>query len=83
MYTKFCKVNFYNKSPYPNRLLFVDESLYRWRILESHSAACFYTNRKDEALANYEELTNVLKTNPELFSQEDISKILSNAQFFR
>lgn len=83
LYTKFCKVNFYNKSPYPQRLLFVDESLYKWRILESHAAACFYTGRIDEARSNYEELNQVLKSNPELFTQEDISKIVANSQFFK
>lgn len=83
LYTKFCRENFYNKSPYPNRLLFVDESLYKWRILESHAGACYYTGRVDEAKENYNELTRVLKAHPELFSPEDVNKIIANGQFFK
>jgi len=83
LYTKFCKVNFHNKSPYPKKLLFVDESLYRWRILESHSAASYYVGKIDEARSNYQELLDILKQNPSWFTQEDINKINSNAQFFK
>ena len=43
LYTKFAVENFHGKNPYPTRLLFVDESLYNWKFLESHAAACFYT----------------------------------------
>lgn len=83
MYSKFCKANFHNKSPYPKKLLFVDESLYRWRILEAHSASCFYTGRIDEGRQTYQELLEAVKSNPGLFSQEDVAKINGNAQFFK
>jgi len=83
LYTKFCKVNFHGKNPYPNRLLFIDESFYVWRILEVHAAACYYTGRVEEAKANYNELIDVLKKNPKMFSPEDIQKINANAQFFK
>ena len=56
LYSKFGVVNFHGKNPYPTRLLFVDESLYAWRFLEVHAAACFYTNRKDEAASTFKEL---------------------------
>ena len=82
LYTKFAKVNFHGKSPYPNRLLFVDESLYSWKILESHSAAAYYCGKREEAKATYQELVNITKTNPGIFSQDDLNKIASNAQFF-
>lgn len=83
LYTKFLKVNFHNKNPYPQKLLFVDESLYMWRILEAHSAACFYTNRKEEAKVNFLEMQELVKKHPQSFSPEDVQKINSNAQFFR
>jgi glycosyltransferase involved in cell wall biosynthesis len=82
LYTKFAKVNFHGKNPYPGRLLFVDESLYVWKILEVHAAASFYTNRKDEAAANYRELQDAIKKFPQFFTPEDIAKINSNAQHF-
>ncbi len=83
LYSKFLKVNFFNKSPYPQRLLFIDASLYEWRILELHAAACYYTGRVDEAKANYAELLEVVKKNPSLFTPEDMTKINSNSQFFK
>jgi hypothetical protein len=82
LYTKFAKANFHGKNPYPTRLLFVDESLYSWRFLEVHSAACFYTGRKDEAKATYNELLDIIKRNPQSFSPDDLNKINSNAVFF-
>jgi len=83
VYTKFAKMNFHGKNPYPTRLLFVDESLYSWRFLEVHSAACFYTGRKDEAKATYKELLDMIQKNPQMFSPDDINKINSNAVFFQ
>lgn len=83
LYSKFLKVNFHGKNPYPQRLLFVDESLYKWRILESHAAACYYTGKIDEGKANYQELLELTRKSPELFLPEDMSKISANAQFFK
>ena len=82
MYSKFAKINFHGKNPYPQKLLFIDSALYSWRILEVHSAACFYTGRKEEAKSTFTELVDMTKKSPELFSPEDLAKINSNAQFF-
>ncbi len=82
LYTKFSKVNFHGKNPYPKRLLFVDEALYVWKFAEAHAAACFYTGRMDEAKANFQEIINLTKTNPQCFSPEDLKKIEQNGQFF-
>lgn len=83
VYSKFARSTFHNNNPYPSRLLFVDESLYNWKFLESHAASCIYTNRKEEGKATYEEMLKVLKTNPEWFSQDEVNKINMNAQFFK
>ena len=83
LYTKFAKENFHGKNPYPTRLLFVDESLYVWRFLEVHAASCFYTGRKQEGSDAYKELLEAIKKYPQYFTQEDINKINSNAQFFQ
>jgi glycosyltransferase involved in cell wall biosynthesis len=83
LYSKFAKVNFHGKNPYPTRLLFVDESLYVWRFLEVHAAAAFYTGKREEAAANYKELQDALKKFPQYFTPEDVNKINSNAQFFK
>jgi glycosyltransferase involved in cell wall biosynthesis len=83
LYSKFCKVNFHAKNPYPTRLLFVDQSLYSWKFLESHAAAAFYCGKKDESRAVYEELMDILRKSPEMFNESDVNKINSNAQFFK
>jgi len=82
LYSKFGKVNFHGKNPYPNRLLFVDEALYIWKFTEAHAAACFYTGRMDEAKASFTEIMQISKTNPQYFTPEDMAKIQQNAQFF-
>ena len=83
MYSKFAKVNFHGRNPYPSKLLFVDEALYNWKFLEVHCATCFYTGRKEEAKESFKELKELTKKNPSLFTQEDINKIMSNEQFFK
>jgi len=82
LYSTFAISALHGKNPYPTRLLFVDESLYIWRFLEVHAAACFYTNRKDDGKKVYQELLNIIKTNPQYFTPEDITKIQQNAPFF-
>ncbi len=82
MYTKFAKVNFHGKNPYPQRLLFVDEALYIWKFAEAHAAACFYTGRMDEAKATYQEMLHISKTQPQFFTPDDYKKLEANGQFF-
>jgi len=71
LFSKAAKGTFHGKNPYP------------WRLLEVHSAACFYTGRKQEATDTYNELLDVIKRSPGSFTQDDINKIQSNAQFFK
>jgi hypothetical protein len=82
MYTKFAKMNFHGKNPYPNRLLFIDEATYVWRLAESHSAACYYTGRMDEARSTYQDILDATKTHPHCFTEQDLQKIHANGQFF-
>lgn len=83
LYTKFAKENFHGKNPYPTRLLFVDESLYKWKFLEAHAAACFYTGRQSESKETYNKILQAVKDHPESFTPEDLNKIQMNAQFFK
>jgi glycosyltransferase involved in cell wall biosynthesis len=83
LYSKFAKVNYHNKNPYPSRLLFIDQSLYQWKFLETHAAASFYCGKKEEAKSSYQEIVSIMKKNPELFTDQDIKKIEINSQFFK
>ena len=82
MYSKFAKMNFHGKNPYPTRLLFVDEATYIWKIAEAHSASCYYTGRMDEARSTYLDIVSATKTHPHCFTPEDLQKIQMNGQFF-
>jgi glycosyltransferase involved in cell wall biosynthesis len=82
LFSSFGKKNFHNKNPYPTRLLFVDETLYVWKFLECHAAACFYTGRRDEAKQTYLEMVKISKEQPQYFTPDDLQKIQMNAQFF-
>jgi len=83
LYSSFGKKNYHGKNPYPQRLLFVDETLYIWKFLEVHAAACFYTNRQDESRLIYQEMVKISKEQPQYFTPEDLQKIQMNAQFFK
>jgi glycosyltransferase involved in cell wall biosynthesis len=82
LFSKFAKENFHKKNPYPTRLLFVDESLYIWKILEVHAASCFYTGRKDEARQTFQEMVKISREQPQYFTPDDFNKIQMNSQFF-
>jgi glycosyltransferase involved in cell wall biosynthesis len=82
LFSKFAKMNFHQKNPYPQKLLFVDEALYVWKILEVHAAASFYTGRKDEAKQSYQEMVRISREQSQFFTQDDFNKIAANAQFF-
>ena len=82
LYSKFAKINFHGKNSCPQRLLFVDETLYHWKFLEAHCASCFYTGRKEEGRVAFNEILALTKSNPEYFTPEDLNKININSQFF-
>jgi glycosyltransferase involved in cell wall biosynthesis len=82
LFSKFARVNFHGKNPYPQRLLFVDEALYIWKILEVHAAASFYTGRRDEAKQTFQEMVEISRQQPQYFTQDDLQKIQMNSQFF-
>jgi glycosyltransferase involved in cell wall biosynthesis len=82
LYSKFAMENFHGKNPYPKRVLFLDDHLYRWKFLEVNSISSFYTGRKSEAKANYKELLSMVHTQPNLFTDNDIKKIKSNKKVF-
>ena len=78
LYSKFGVVNFHNKNPYPNRYLFIDNSLYDWKFLEVHCASCYYTARKEEGKETFDQLLKIYEESPELFNDNDKKKIESN-----
>lgn len=85
IYSKFCVDNFHGKNPYPKfdkdpngRLLFLDETLYEWKLLEMHFMTCYYSKRIDEAKECLKELKSILKNKPESFVENDVKRINNN-----
>jgi hypothetical protein len=71
---------FHGKSPYPNRLLFVDAMTYNWRILELHITSLFQTKRIKEAQVKCDEMIRIVNKNPEWFSEQDLARINKNVK---
>ena len=82
IYTSYMMKEHLGKFPYPTRMLFLDESMYKWRILDIHCAVCYYTNRKDEGKDFYKNLIDIMKSNTHLFNQDDINKINNNSKYY-
>lgn len=82
IYSKFCYYTFHNNSPYPQRVLFLDNKLYEWKFLEYYSNSCLHMGNKEEAKRIFRELINLVNTNPKIFTQEDINRIQINSKFF-
>jgi glycosyltransferase involved in cell wall biosynthesis len=82
IYSSFAKKVFHGNSPFPKRLLFVDESLYVWKFLEVHSIISFYTGRKEEAKITFSEMVSLSKSHSQYFNESDLKKIESNARYF-
>jgi len=83
IFSSFAKKVFHANNPYPKRLLFVDETLYEWKFLEAHAAACFYCGKSDESKQSYNEMVKISREKPNFFTPEDIQKIQMNSQFFK
>jgi glycosyltransferase involved in cell wall biosynthesis len=82
LYSKFAYYTYHQNNPYPQRILFIDNTLYEWRFLEFYSTACYYVNKKDEAKRLFQELIKILNSKPELFTPQDVEKIKRNEHFF-
>ena len=82
LYSKFAYTTYHNNSPYPNKVLFVDATLYNWRLAEFYANACFQVGRKQDAKIVYQEVFNLTKTKPHVFAEEDINRITANSRFF-
>jgi len=74
----------YNRAnPYPQRVLFLDKSLYDYEMLELHSLSCFYTNRIEEGSRCYWMMRDQLHNLGEGYLPEEAAKrVIENAQYF-
>ena len=78
IFTKFCYDEFHGKSPYPKRILFIEEALYEWKFLEMHIGSLFYNRRIKEAQKLCIELEEIMNGKIHLFTKEDVVRVKKN-----
>lgn len=68
------------KNPYPNRILFLDNALYQFQMVELHALSCYYTNRKEEGARAYWQMRSQLK--PGMIDEHQTKTIMDNEKHF-
>jgi glycosyltransferase involved in cell wall biosynthesis len=72
-----------NKNPYPQRILFLDNQLYDYEMLELHAMSCFWTKRTEEGALAYWTMRQQLDSlGKEYLSEEQWNKVYANEQYF-
>ena len=82
LYAKFAYSTYHNVNLYPERILFVDNTIYNWKFVELYANSCYYVGKKDEPKRIYQNLVNINKQSPGLFSSSDTVRIDKNSNFF-
>lgn len=68
------------KNPYPHRILFIDNQLYDYQMLEYHSISCFNTKRLEEGSVAYWQFR--LQVQSKSFTPEQENLIRTNEKYF-
>lgn len=68
------------KSPMPHSSLFIDPTIYEWKIYDLHSLSCWYSGRKEEGRETYKLLLK--KVNQGIVPKEEATRILDNKKYF-
>lgn len=83
MYSKFAVDTFHNKSPFPNKILFIDKPLYAWKFLRIYCICALNSGHKEDAIKRYKELMGILNINPDYFNPNEIEMIKDQEHFFK
>jgi glycosyltransferase involved in cell wall biosynthesis len=68
------------KNPYPHRILFIDNQLYQYQMMEYHSISCFNTKRLEEGSAAYWQFRHQIP--PGMISPEQEKIVRDNEKYF-
>jgi len=68
------------KNPYPERILFIDNRLYQFEMMELHSVSCFQTGRMEEASVAFWQFKKQLL--PDSLNPQQVEVMNKNEQFF-
>ena len=67
------------KSPTPNSSLFIDSSVYNWKIYDLHNISCWYSGRIDEAKETFKKLWEQVEKG--LVPNEELVRITDNKKY--
>ncbi len=73
-------MKFAGKSPFPNSSLFIDPSIYLWKIYDMHSLSCYYSGRMEEAKDTFRKLWKALEKGE--VPQSEHARLTENKKFF-
>lgn len=68
------------KTPMPHSTLFIDHSVYQWKIFDLHSLSCWYSGRKEEGIQAFKKLLKLVDKN--VIPEEQKARIRENKKFF-
>jgi glycosyltransferase involved in cell wall biosynthesis len=68
------------KNPYPNRILFLDNALYQFQMMELHAISCYYTGRREEGSKAYWQMRSQIK--PGMLDEQATKIIMENEKHF-
>jgi glycosyltransferase involved in cell wall biosynthesis len=68
------------KSPFPQSSLFIDPTVYDWRIYDMHALNCYYSGRKDEGIQTFKSLLKAIDKG--LVPADQVQRIQNNKQWF-
>ena len=68
------------RSPFPKSTLFVDESIYEWKIYDLHALSCWYSGRREEGTKVFRKLLEKIRKGR--VPQNEIARINENKKYF-
>ena len=78
IYTSYV-MKYAGKSPTPNSSLFIDSSVYNWKIYDLHNISCWYSGRIDEAKETFKKLWEQVEKG--LVPNEELVRITDNKKY--
>jgi len=60
--------------------LFIDPSIYLWKVFDIHSLSCWYSGRREEGTAAYKKLLKLIDSG--VIPKDQHARLLENKKYF-
>ena len=71
------------KNPSPKSSLFIDPSVYAWKIYDLHSLSAYYSGRKEEAIKTFNSLMKIVDKKDGTVPENEVKRLIENKKFFK